>query len=375
MRVSVRVSHFSCAVGLAAALWLCGSGSALAGDGGEDLGGLNSIIMGLCQNPLVNIPPASCPQVPTITQGFLEIAALTNAPPEAVRAVTNVALGLHADAGNPSRPPGLNPITAFPVEAASLSNLLSTLTPLAFASQHSGPAAVKQLYDASADTFFYAVASGADVQPDKLFLFYEDLSRTNGTFEHGRVVAKFSLPLVGVNSTCSVKPCPVIATLQISATCTGGPSCLSASFVGGIGSQQRPVAAASLGVNFQLVFGPSPMSTRSHAIFELQVPLVVTGATDPPYYSNPISFIPSPFLTDLPLTGSVGIAPSAEPWGLPATSGPATYAFCANLPGNGNGQAPIPAVAAFYAIATDGETYLSAPFLPIPEGGQIVCPF
>jgi hypothetical protein len=74
----------------------------------------------------------------------------------------------------------------------------------------------------------------------------------------------------------------------------------------------------------------------------------------------------------------IGVAPSAgrlyRDVTCPATSDrPPPYAICANLPaGNGNGQAPIPAVPAFYAIATDGETYFSAPI--VPEGIPPVCP-
>ena len=51
----------------------------------------------------------------------------------------------------------------------------------------------------------------------------------------------------------------------------------------------------------------------------------------------------------------------------------AAYALCANLPGgNGNGQAPVPAVAAYYAISTAGETLLSA---AVPSASTSVCPF
>ena len=39
--------------------------------------------------------------------------------------------------------------------------------------------------------------------------------------------------------------------------------------------------AAQIGVNCAVVFAPSPISTKSHAIFEVAVPLVVTVATDP----------------------------------------------------------------------------------------------
>ena len=46
---------------------------------------------------------------------------------------------------------------------------------------------------------------------------------------------------------------------------------------------------AQIGVNCAVVFAPSPLSAKSHAIFEVAVPLVVTMTTDPLYFSNPIS--------------------------------------------------------------------------------------
>jgi hypothetical protein len=387
MWVSVRSSIISCFAGATATLWLYGAGSAWAGGGGEDLAGLNSTIQNaLC--PALSIPATSCPLLPTITQAFLEIAALANAPPEAVRGTHDIALGLHVDAGNPSRPLGLDPIAAFPVVGTSLTDLLPTLTPLAFlnASNNEGPAKPTQLSDPDAGAFLYAVANGLGVQPNKLVLFYEDLPGTNGTFLQGQIVAKISLPLVILNSNQPAKPeTPVLTTLQISAACTGGPACLRADAIGGIGTPHNPIPAASLGVDFALAFSPSPFSTHSHAFFELQVPLVVTKAIDPPYFSlsNPKSFLPSAFIGNqtgftpttpgiLPAGASVGVAPSAEPWQLPP-AGPTIYALCASLPGNGNQNAPVPAVAAFYAIAADGETLLSAPLAP--SGPPIVCPF
>jgi hypothetical protein len=69
---------------------------------------------------------------------------------------------------------------------------------------------------------------------------------------------------------------------------------------------------------------------------------------------------------------SIGLAPSAGPLGPPPTSGSATFALCANLlGGNGNGQAPVPSVGAYYAIATSGEMFLSA---PLPSVSTSVCP-
>lgn len=69
-------------------VWICGTGSAWAGDGGESLTGLNNIISGLCSFLNITTP---CPQLPTITQAVLEIAGLETSPPRMIRALNNVA--------------------------------------------------------------------------------------------------------------------------------------------------------------------------------------------------------------------------------------------------------------------------------------------
>src|ERR1700704_1870251 len=119
--------------GIALVTSLGASQPAKAGDG-ADLGSLQAIIgppdgsSGLC----LYFAMKPCPQLPTITQAVLEIAGLESAPPEMVRAnpAANVPLGIAVDAGNPSRPPGLNAITAFPIDPS----VLATLNPLAFIS-------------------------------------------------------------------------------------------------------------------------------------------------------------------------------------------------------------------------------------------------
>src|SRR5207245_6756961 len=138
-----------------------------------------------------------CPQLPTITQAVLEYAALTNSPPEAVRAATfaSIPVSAYIDAANPSRPPGVNPIITlinkvpvFPVDPS----VLSTLRPLAFFASSSGGAATPtQLYDPSANSFFYAAggAIGGGSQPDTLVLFYDDPTRTQ-SFSAGQAAAR-----------------------------------------------------------------------------------------------------------------------------------------------------------------------------------------
>src|SRR6266446_7766706 len=124
-------------MGAVAALWLCAGQPAKAGDGGEDLGSLQTYINEVCAFWRMS----TCPQIPTISQAVLQVAAFVDIAPEAVRSSTSFAVpvGPYVDAGNPSRPPGvgcspspcvdpLNPITGLPVDTG----VLSSLRPLAF---------------------------------------------------------------------------------------------------------------------------------------------------------------------------------------------------------------------------------------------------
>jgi hypothetical protein len=423
MRVSVgyrAVSNLSAA----AALWLCATGLAWAGGGGggEDLGSLNKTLTdSFC--PLLGIPTASCPQLPTISQAVLQIAAWQNTPPEAVRATNGIVMGNHVDAGNPSRPPALDKtvtvngkpvlltISEFPIPSVSmppaigLSDLLPALTPLAFSSQNPEPSLVKRLYDPSADTFVYGVASGPPgAQPDALYFFLEDLSRMNAHLRHGKTVAQISFLLTVLNSDL-VTERVVPTTLLFRVPGAGKPPCSASSVVGdfnGSGSAQTLNDVSTIGLDCAVVFSSSPISTKAHAIFEVKLLPLITGATlsppntDPAYFTMdfidfyglsvpPLSPLASlPFLTDrlgfTPAAGVlgvlgkyIGVAPSAGPLCTSAGCPAPTFSLCANLPGgHDDGPHPVPAVAAFYAIATDGEMYLSAPI--VPEGIAPVCP-
>lgn len=380
------------------AVWMYGAGSAWAGDGGESLTGLNNIVSGLCT--LLSIP--TCPQLPTITQAVLEIAGLETSPPEIIRALNSVAPGTYVDAGNAAALPP----TPFPLNSTTsptLSNLLSTLTPLAFDSGwKSGPAEATQLYDPNADTFLYAVASGPPpvastglTVPNALNLFYDDTSWMTSYVSPGQKIAKFSLQLTVLNSDGMTER-PVPATLQYISPSRGELPCSASTLTGnfsGNGSGTQTLLASQLGVNCALVFGPSPTSKKPHAIFEIQVPLLVTIATDPPYFFfslnapmlGPINAsIPSAFFTDetgfTPASGilgstgmEIGVAPSAAPLGPPPATGVSSvFALCASLPRNGYGPRLVPSVAADYVIAVDGETIISA---PLPAVSTSVCSF
>ena len=423
MRVLVRYrATFGLIAAVALSLGATSPARAGGGGGGEDLASLNGTLTNsLC--PLLGIPTASCPQLPTISQAVLQIASWQNTPPEAVRATNNIVMGNHVDAGNPSRPPALDKsvtvngkpvhlaISEFPVPSVSappaigLSDLLPALTPLAFSSQNPEPSLVKRLYDPTADTFAYAVASGPQGgQPNALYLFLEDLSRTNAHLPHGKTVAQISFLLTVLNNDL-VTERSVPATLQFRVAGAGTPPCSASSVVGdfkGTGSAQTLNDVSTIGVDCAVVFSSSPLSAKAHAIFEVKLLPLITGATfsppntDPAYFTfdfidfygvsvPPLSPLASlPFLGDqlgtTPAAGVlgalgkyIGVAPSAGPL-CTSTACPApAFSLCANLPGgNGNGQGSVPAVAAFYAIATDGETYLSAPIAP--EGTAPVCP-
>jgi hypothetical protein len=437
--------------GVVVAVWLCVSGSAWAGDG-ANLQAIQAIIGppdgsdGLCK--ILNMNP--CPQLPTVTQALLEAAGIELSPPEMVAAQNGIPSGTNLFAGNPAYqyPPPRGPFPfPFPLNATSsptLSDTLSTLTPLAFVSSSKTPleligsketdlttAAVTQLYDPDADTFLYGVtvslvgkihAPGGTV-PDTLLLFYDDLERTNRKFPSGQTVAKFRLPLTVLNMDGRTERA-VPATLQFKAPIT---DCSASKVVGdfnGSGTLQT-VNATDIALRCTVVFGPSPSSKEPHAIFEVAIPLLVTGGcvnpqisclfpppiplnTDPAYFysflnQDPVKQKPSPSPINMglytafalfddyglpnpavnpPILGTngfaIGLAPSAGPLGpAPTCTGanctppPSTFALCASLPQNGNRHALVPAVGAYYAIATDGETLLSA---ALPGVSTSVCP-
>jgi hypothetical protein len=435
MSVLIRSSIISRLFNAVAALSLCGSTAAWAATGGSDQGTVNSAWQTFCTStlPSIGIVLPSCPVVPSVTQGILEFAALQQAPPVVVRANSGpgslASLGQAVDAIDPSLPTALIPvpnttesftaITKFPIPAKStttttpvvlgLSDLLPAMTPLAFISSSNGSAPATQLYNRSANVFLYGVASEftgqSGSEPDTVFFVYDDTSRTNGNLNQGSVVAEFSFPLV-VLTGYAPPPAPsgtetlVPTTLQFRATSAGdcSTSTVSGQSLDGTLTTSPSVSfsllASQIGIDCAVVFAPSPLSTASHAIFEVRVPLIVTLATDPLYIGgNFYNVIASPWSSDvtgfprtppggfsgvkgIPNGSFIGLAPSAQPLlpqGSANPTGTTPYALCANLPsGNANGQAPVPSVATFYAIANDGATLLSA---PLPGSSTSVCPF
>jgi hypothetical protein len=400
MLVSIRCVKISGFV--AAAMWLWAAGSAWAGDGGADAGNIQTFLNSFCGA----LGITSCPQLPTVTQGVLEVASLGYARPESIRRSQNIPPG-SVYAGNPPPIPA-SPVVpvVLPLTPLAFSNL--ALTPLAFisASTNAGFATPAQLYDPAADTFFSAATTFGTVegfpQPQVLNLFYDDLARSNRAFTNGQIVAVFSLPLVVLNGDGTERP--VMTKLQIKSCGNGPTSCFQANATGDFLGNGTPQTqnAADVGVDFALVFGASPTSTHSHAIFEVQAPLVVTVANDPTYFNIvagnfPFFFSPQVSIIGtvtfaaenvgftptkggiLPSGASIGIAPYPAPTTtVPIPPGPATstFGFCANLPDNSNGPAARlhPAVATFVGIATDGETLASTP-LGASSMPTLQCPF
>lgn len=445
MSVSLRLSVISRLAGAAAVVWMYGAGPAWSGDGGDSLGTIQAIIgpatgasgfcsllgIGVKSNFLGSggsLTSSPCPQLPTVTQAVLEASALGLSPPEMVAAQNSIPAGSNVNASNPAVvPQGPFVPTPFPLTSATspkLFDLLLTLTSLPFISAKSSnrAAAVTQLYNANADTFLYGVTVSANfgfatppggTVPDTLYLFYDDLSR-NANFSRGQTVAKFLLPLTVLNSDGTERAVP--ATLQFIAPTTDcSASTVNGDFLNKGKSQTVP--ATQLGLNCAVVFDKSPTSNENHAIFEVSIPLLVTGATcfistpptpcappstDPAYFyssslnpgqAGPINIgLFTAFILDdlgttpttpnvLPPGASIGIAPAAGPFctvitcppppALPPPPGSIHFALCANLPKN-NGNAPlVPSVGAYYAIATSGETLLSA---ALPGVSTSVCP-
>jgi hypothetical protein len=389
----------SAIAGAITAAWLCGMAPASAGDGGSDTA-IQPILDTIC----TDVGMTSCPHVPTITQAILQMSGLANAAPDLVRGPQGIleangtsALcsvtgsgGLNvcsqANAIN-----AVNPPAASPVDVSDLPNL----TPLAFTTVK-GQAVPVPFGTKGASTFFYAVATGSNGEPSTLTVVFDYPSMTSSNFTKGQVVANVSLPLQVLNSDgserliCGAQGCPAsVATLQISATCSGGVSCLTANIIGDFSSPGTigTLSPSALGIQPNVVFASSPNSDRSHFTLEVQVPLLVTHGNDPAYFGvvpsgvipvNQLSGLPTAFTSDVVPASKIGIAPQAAPacsGTCPSTTFTSTFPFCASFAGNGGG--PLnPAVATFLMVGTDATTYVSSPlpatFVPPP---LLKCPF
>jgi hypothetical protein len=328
-----------------------------------------------------------------------------------------------ADIPSDPKSPSYKAILPTASTTPSVLSVLSSLTPLAFISQSlgtaltPGTAPVTQLLDTNADAFLYAVglsSTGTTGQraplplPDYVYFFYDDLFRFNLSFATGTTIAKFTFPLRVFNSDGTERA--VSTTLNFVATNAGdcSMSTVMGDFAGQGGGASQSLTPDKIGISCQVVLSPSPASAQTHVIFEVAVPLLVinlgldstgqcpttaTQCPDPLYFysyatnqhpvlSNPVN---SPKVnqgvytafqtstghsnsTNLGKTGiAIGLAPSAAPLcsdlGIVCSSTPManTFPICANLPTKNTGNSvPLrPAVGAYFAMATSGETLLS----------------
>jgi hypothetical protein len=345
MRITLESSTVSRIMGAAAVLWL-GAGSAWAGGGSGDAGTLQSFLTNtLC--PALGM--STCPQLfPNVTELVLETAALENAPPEIVRAMNSIAPTVAVNAPNP------------PASSATSPFVLSNVAPLAFISAQTsgGTVSVTQPGDPSANSFFYAATDGISptLPPTTLYLVYDypPLSNPTPVNARGLDLADITIPLTILRGygTSKVTESSVPTSLRVRGA-SGSPGYTVLAYGNFPGS---PVPASALGLTVTLTFGTSPNSATKHAIFEVQVPLLVTGATDPAYFFNPISqVLPAIFTFDE--LGSPSNPMAAMHFGM----SPVAAQFTATIASTSSGGASLPAVNAYLAIATDGETLVSAP--------------
>jgi hypothetical protein len=285
--------------GALATLTLFCAGSASAGAGGVAGGGVLRIAL---EKICLFLGMSSCPQVPTITQGVLELAALQTAAPDYVRGPIH--LGICSVAGNSAPYPwpngpiiDLQPCSTIALNAvnASVSSRvavsdLARLTPLAFTTNQLGQAVPTEPNNPSASSFLYVVTTGVEGERNTLSLVYDNPLQTS--FEAGQVVAKISLPLQVLSfadGSESLVCCGVrgslasVAVLQISSSDDGRLSAVVTGDFIGDGTQQSH-SAAELGLRFPLgspaVLASTPNSHERHAIFEVSVPLLVTGPSN-----------------------------------------------------------------------------------------------
>jgi hypothetical protein len=353
MRMSLGSRSVSRLIGAAAALWL-GAGSAWAGGGSGDAASLASFLANtLC--PLLGYvtPSAPCPQLSSVTELVLENAALENAPPEMVRAMNAFTPTVAVNAGNP--PAG---------EPSSLSPLpLSNLTPLAFiaARNSGGTASVTQLGNPSANSFFYAATDGISptLPPTTLYLAfdYPPLNNPASATARGNDLADICLPLTVLNNDNTESPVPTLLRV-LNANSPPGNAVVAVGSCSGSGT--ATAMATDLGLTVTVSLQSTPNSAARHAVIEVQIPLLVTGATDPGYFyngSNAISLALLPIFT----VDISGFTPNVK--GLPKLPigvSPVAAQFTASIAGN-SGATVLPAVNGYGAIATDGEVLVSAP--------------
>jgi hypothetical protein len=427
MSISLRSFTFSRLSCIASVLWLCGTGAAWAGAGGEDSATLQSLLNFICSE--FGIP---CPQFPTYatatltpisppTPIVLEIAAWENVSPDSIRIQDSDCEPFGMGGGplpycpqvaiNATNAPAKTPVSDPAAAPSFLDALAFVANPAATA-----PLTVTQNFDPNATSYIYAVTEGPNGQPNTLDIFFRSANGTNTTHSKGQVVAAISLPLAVLVNGAAVEK-SIVANVQVSATCNGVAACFTANVLAdfaGTGTKQT-YSLADLGLNFAFYSGPP-------ATYEVQIPLLVNTKTDQFYFLN-TSFLgislpgcpnggnvfsgycnafsatnpPNGFAPQFLSNTVVGMAPSAAPQctgnpPAPGTPGQAgapcpttlpsnppqplspTFGFCAFLSNNAF-LSNSPDAAFFLAIGTDGTTYLSSTVNPALSGAPYpACP-
>jgi hypothetical protein len=392
MRASVGSSIIPRLPAVAAALWFSVAGSAWAGDGGDDAGPFQPFLQLVCDL----VGATSCPLMPTLTQVVLGISDLQNTPPDFVRGPLGNFAGLCSVSGNPLRlcsefnaVSTVNPLAPSSIALSGLPNL----TPLAFKATPGLAATPVALGSEGANSFVYPVLTGPDGQ-HALDVVFDYTPWTSTSFSKGQAVGSFTFPLVMLNADNSETP--VVATLNLTATCNGAvaaaPGCLAGTVTGipGTGTNPPPTAA-QLGINFAFQLAASPNSSRPHAIITFQLPVIVTQATDPVYFGvdssgtstfinqfsgqptafskNDLGFTPTSLGASLRLP--IGVAPTPAPLcsdpniSCPPPNTATHFGFCATI-------GLTPAAGTFISLGTEGTAYASS---PVPESGTLPqCP-
>jgi hypothetical protein len=420
MRGSVGFLKLSRLASPIAALWLLCANPAWAGGGGADAAGLWASLCGVAAT--FSIP---CPQYPTYATAVptpispaapivVELAAWENLNPDSFRMVASdciqegiLAGGIYCPqlAVNATNPPANSPISG--ILGLQPPSALASLTSLAFISNPAPmvPLTVTQNSDPNATSYVYAVAEGANGQPNTLDLFLENIGSAKSP---GSVTVALPLAVLGKNATTENS---VVATVNIPPVCILSVFC-PATVTVNLGTGKNTYSAASLGINVNSFFGASAHWAKPHSIYEVQIPLLVNSQTDPFYFLGPPTWASLPqcpnginqisgycnaFSQTNPPNGFapkflsktvIGMAPSAAPQcpGIPpGTTGqpgaacppqtdptmspiPITFGFCASFSGN-------PAAAFFLAIGPNGATYVSSPVNPALSGAPYpACP-
>src|SRR5207244_3721976 len=145
------------------AAWLCGAGSAWAGDGGDDAGPFQPFLQQVCDL----VGATSCPLMPTLTQIILGISNFQNTPPDFVRSPLGNFAGLCSVSGSPlqlcsefNAVTTVNPLAPSSITLSDLPNL----TPLAFQAVSGQAATPVALGSPLANSFVYPVLTGPDGQ-------------------------------------------------------------------------------------------------------------------------------------------------------------------------------------------------------------------